>query len=129
MKIYKSKIDWWLVVVVFTPFLFGVYQAVREQRYGLGFLFLAILVLIYYYFKSMKYVIKDTILQVGNVKIEISTIRKVYKTNSILSSPALSLDRIAVCYNNYDEIIISPKNKENFINDLVLQNPEIVVVL
>ena len=62
-----------------------------------------------------------------HTKIEISTIRKIYRTNNPLSSPALSLDRIAVVYNKFDEILISPKERNEFINELLKINPSIEV--
>jgi hypothetical protein len=62
-----------------------------------------------------------------NDRIDISKIRKIEKTSSILSSPALSLDRIAVRYNKFDEVYISPKEKQNFLNDLLQINPNIEV--
>ena len=62
-----------------------------------------------------------------NDKIEILKIRKIEKTNSILSSPALSLDRIAIFYNKYDEVYISPKDRDNFIKDLLEINPTIEI--
>jgi Bacterial PH domain len=44
-----------------------------------------------------------------------------------LSSPAASLDRIAIVYNKYDEIYISPKNREDFIKELLKINSDIIV--
>ena len=64
-----------------------------------------------------------------NAKIEISTIRKIEKSNSILSSPALSMDRIAVRYNKYDEIYLSPKEKQLFIDELVKRNSAIEILI
>lgn len=43
----------------------------------------------------------------------------------MLSSPALSLDRLEVFYNKFDSVIISPQNKEDFIVALQNINPAI----
>lgn len=43
--------------------------------------------------------------------IKINDVYRIEKTNSILSSPALSLDRIEIFYGNQNSIIISPKEK------------------
>jgi len=39
----------------------------------------------------------------------------------------LSLDRIAIVYNTYDEVLISPQNKKEFIEELLRINPYIQV--
>ena len=85
---------------------------------------------IFFISKSTRYIIEENQLIVKcmfivNNKIDISKIKKIEKTNSILSSPALSLDRIAIKFNKYDEVYISPKEKQSFVNDLLKINPEI----
>ena len=62
-----------------------------------------------------------------NERIDISKIRKIEKTNSILSSPALSLDRIAIKFNKFDEVYISPKEKQAFVDELLNVNPDIEI--
>jgi len=65
-------------------------------------------------------------------KIEIANIRKVehwnkwYVTSFI--KPALGNDGFIIHYNKFDDIFISPKNKEDFIAALRKINPEIEVV-
>ncbi len=81
---------------------------------------------------STKYIVEGNQLIIKcmfivNERIDIAKIRKIEKTNSILSSPALSLDRIAVRYNKFDEVYISPKEKQSFLNDLLQINPNIEV--
>lgn len=62
-------------------------------------------------------------------KIDISQIRKIQKTRNIISSPASSMDRLEVYYNQYDSLIISPKNKHDFVEQLSSINPKIEVDL
>ncbi|MDB5032140.1 MAG: hypothetical protein JWP71_2861 [Mucilaginibacter sp.] len=62
-----------------------------------------------------------------NQTIVINTIKKIATTNSFLSSPALSLDRLEVFYNTYDSVVISPKDKAGFIASLKAVNPQIEV--
>jgi hypothetical protein len=64
---------------------------------------------------------------IWNTKIEIKSIRKIYRTNNPLSSPALSLDRLAIVYNKFDEILISPKERNEFIDELLKINPSIEI--
>ncbi len=60
-----------------------------------------------------------------NILIDINTIRKIETTKSVLSSPALSLDRLEVFYNKYDSVMISPQNKDAFVAQLQNINPTI----
>lgn len=127
MKVYKSKVDWWLMVVVYGVFIYPIYDGIRSKEYLLSAFFLVIFSLISLLFYSIQYKIDGENLIIWRTKIDIKTIRKVYKTNNPLSSPALSLDRIAVVYNKYDEILISPKERKQFIQELLKINPAIEV--
>lgn len=131
MKIYKSKIDWWLGIVFLYPLFLGI-QSIIEGKW-IGFLlFFGVLFFIWFISKTTSYTIKEDELQVKsmfvvNQKIEISKIRKIEKSNSILSSPALSFDRIVIRFNKYDDIYISPKQKLAFIDELLSINSSIEV--
>ena len=59
--------------------------------------------------------------------IEVSSIRQITKTYNSLGSPALSLDRLAINYNQYDSVMISPKDKSEFVEYLQRMNPAIEV--
>lgn len=63
-----------------------------------------------------------------HITINISTITKIVPTRSILSAPAVSLDRLEVFYNKYDSVVISPEDKEGFIAALKDINEKIVTV-
>jgi hypothetical protein len=57
--------------------------------------------------------------------ISINEIKEISRTNSILSSPAPSFDRIEIEYGEFGSVIISPKNKLSFSRELVKLNPKI----
>lgn len=61
--------------------------------------------------------------------IKIDSITKIKETNNPLSAPATSLDRVAIYYSKSGFIMISPKNKSEFINKLMEKNPCIEVKL
>jgi hypothetical protein len=131
MKIYKSKVDWWLGLVLVYPIFRSVASIVEGEWIGYIGIVLCLLFIVFIS-KSTRYIISENHLIVKcmfivNDKIEISKIRKIEKTNSILSSPALSLDRIAIKFNKYDEVYISPKERQNFLVDLLQINPNIEV--
>ncbi|MGR3764415.1 PH domain-containing protein [Rossellomorea sp. NS-SX7] len=62
-------------------------------------------------------------------KIHIHTIRAVEASNNPISSPALSLDRLKITYNQRNTVFISPKEKQEFINEILKINPNIRVDL
>lgn len=129
MKVFKSKIDWWFGLILVYPIFLSI-KAMLEGEW-LGLLGLAAVVgFILILSKTTQYIIDENQLIVKstwivNERIDISKITKVEKSNSILSSPALSLDRLLVRYNKYDEVLISPKEKKEFIDELLKINPTI----
>jgi hypothetical protein len=52
-------------------------------------------------------------------KIPIRSITKIESTRTLLSAPALSLNRLLLKYNRYDQIIISPQYRMSFIAELL----------
>ena len=131
MKVYKSKIDWWLGLILVYPIFRSIVSVIDGEWIGY-FGILMNLLFIVLVSKSTKYIITDNQLTIKCLfivsnKIDISKIRKIEKTKSILSSPALSLDRIAVKFNKYDEVYISPKEKQLFVDELLKINSEIEV--
>jgi hypothetical protein len=131
MRMYKSKIDWWLGLPLLYPVFLSVSSMIEGKWIGyIGILFWILFIV--FVSKSTRYIIAENQLIVKcmfivNDRIDISKIRKIEKTSSILSSPALSLDRIAIKFNKFDEVYISPKEKQNFLTDLLQINPDIEV--
>lgn len=81
---------------------------------------------------NTRYTITETHLMIKSrvlvrQKIEIESIREIENTSTILSSPALSFDRIVIRYGIYDETVISPKDKTVFCKLLKDRNHSIVV--
>jgi hypothetical protein len=127
MKIYKSKVDWWLVLLVAGIFGYPIMDGILMHDYFLSVLFSGILLVFFLLSKTVTYKIEGENLIIWHTKIEIKSIRKIYRTNNPLSSPALSLDRLAIVYNKFDEILISPKERNEFIDELLKINPSIEI--
>ena len=53
-----------------------------------------------------------------NWTIKLADIRKIESSRSVLSSPALSLDRLKIEYEPGKVILVSPKDKEAFVKAL-----------
>jgi hypothetical protein len=86
-----------------------------------------------YILTTIHYIINgnDLIIRSGfivNTTIKIDTIKKIKETHNPLSSPAASLDRLAIHYGKSGFIMVSPKNKMDFIKDLTAINTKIEVV-
>lgn len=87
---------------------------------------------IVYTFNNTKYTIDGSVLHVKcgflyKKDIEIQSIKKIEESRSLLSSPAASMDRLEILFNQYDSILISPKEKHEFIYELLKINPAIEV--
>lgn len=92
----------------------------------LHFLFLFMLANIKYVITESQLIIDQSLGKWGKEVIDISTIKSIEPTHTILSAPASSLDRLRISYNKYDEVVISPRRKEEFIRQLQSINPQIV---
>lgn len=62
-------------------------------------------------------------------KIDIMTIISIRKTRNPLSSPALSLNRLEIRYGKWNTILISPKNVDQFCENLRKVNSKIDINL
>ena len=92
----------------------------------LHFLLLFMLANIKYVITESQLIIDQSLGKWGKEVIDISTIKSIEPTHTILSAPASSLDRLRISYNKYDEVVISPRRKEEFIRQLQSINPQIV---
>jgi hypothetical protein len=134
MKRYESKIGWGLVffiagVIVSTSLVL----IVNQVWVGLA-INLALTGFIVHMFTTTYYVIEGDVLQVKcgfliNMRIAISSVCKITETSNPLGSPATSLDRVAIYYNKWDVVMISPKDKIDFIRHITEINSKIEVVL
>lgn len=131
MKIYKSKVDWLFFLPLAYPIFLCVSGFVRGH-YLISVITLIILVLIGLMIQKTEYTLSEGILNVKsgflvNKEIEVKTIRKIEHSKSIISAPALSRDRLLLIYNKFDDILISPNEKQEFIDELLKINPNIEV--
>ncbi|SFC44743.1 PH domain-containing protein [Flexibacter flexilis DSM 6793] len=132
-KIYKSKIG--LELVIFLVSVFGTVLAITVSQkpswIGIVILLPVILFVVQmlmttdYTIDSDKLTIKCGFLY--NKSIDIKTITKIMETNNPLSSPAASLDRLEINYGKFESVLISPKQKSEFINDIKELNPSVEV--
>lgn len=135
IKKFPSKVSYGLLVTVFivffTPlFLNYIYCGVSKNMILMSLFLILIFSLIMYMFLNTEYTIETYQLKIrcGFFKykpIAISDIKEIKKSSNIISSPAASFDRIEIKYGKFDEIIISPKHKNQFAECLTNLNPKI----
>jgi type II secretory pathway component PulF len=131
VKTYKSKLGIGLIIPII-PFLITLINSLNQKSWVLVIICIIFLSLLLHLFFTTKYIISQENLNIKssffyNLNIDIKTIRKVSETNNILSSPATSIDRLEIFYNKFDSILVSPKEKKEFIKHLITINQNIEV--
>ena len=135
MKKFQSSISYWLFIPVLIVLFCYLTTTIIEKDWFSSIIALALNLLVWSIVSKTYYEIVGSELKIVsgfiiNKKIQIKNISKIVKTNSLLSSPALSLTgRLEVFYNKYDSVIISPKEREEFISALKSINYEIEIKL
>lgn len=129
---FRSKIDWWLLlifVVITANIIFKTYQEVHHSSISTNFshlmIYSLVILVIWLPIFSTYYVVETNILVIKSLifrwKINIDDIIQIEPTHNPLSSPALSLDRLKISYmknGRIAKVMISPKDKEGFLNTL-----------
>lgn len=135
MKVYKSKFGY--SILIFITLIFGIIASTLlfnntplKEFLPLGGIFLLIYAFYFHLTFTTQYIIDGGILIVKcgflyHKQYDITKIKSISKTSNLIKSPAPSVDRIELTYGKYDAIIISPKDKISFANELIRINPEI----
>lgn len=125
MEEFSSKIDTWLLIVLVVTIVVSVGAAFLSLSKGgvTGYLSAFVVaslgaVLPAWLLLSTKYTIVDEELFVRSGplswSIPMASISSVQDTRNSRSSPALSLDRLRINYDNGKSIMVSPKDKKKF---------------
>ena len=133
-----SKINFFIplfpaVLVSLIAFLSG--DAIEMVLAPIGILILLLSVLITVTFFTTYYEIQENLLVVSmffyKTKIKISEIKTIKYSNSIIKTnfykPGFHHRGIEIVYHKYDDIFISPNNRDQFIEQLIEQNPTIEI--
>lgn len=133
-----SKINFFIplfpvVLVSLIAFLSG--DSIEMVLAPIGILILLLSVLISVTFFTTYYEIQENLLVVSmcfyKTKIKISEIKTIKYSNSIIKTnfykPGFHHRGIEIVYHKYDDIFISPNNRDQFIEQLIEQNPTIEI--
>ena len=115
---------------VFLISVFGVIRFLTEGFHLLSDLItLSIIIFTLWLWFDTGYRIEDGTIEIRSgplkQKIHIQDIYKISKEKSLLSAPALAMDRIVLHYGHYEMVHLAPEREEEFINLLLEINPNI----
>lgn len=127
--IYRSKVDVWLLVVLAFAALAALYSAGQTMAAGTtAAIMVALLVAVVgaglpiWLLLSTRYTLLTShlLVQSGPFKwlLPLADIKSITPSHNPLSSPALSLDRLRIDYGNGRVLLISPRDKEQFLHDI-----------
>jgi hypothetical protein len=132
MTKYTSKIDLILLLPLIFIFGGGIAFAIYLQVWIPLIIMLITSFFVAHVFSTTYYIVDSSILTIRssyliNMRIDIGNIKEIVETRDAISSPALSFDRLYIKYKEKSDIIVSPKDKEGFIKELLLLNPKIII--
>jgi hypothetical protein len=137
--VFPSKVDAWLLWVVrlamLLPVAISVTVAVTQGEAAAALPAVSIVLLAYLFvewiFRSTYYMVDQDYLRIRSGpfrwRVPIMEIESIVPSRSALSSPALSLDRLRVNYAGGRWILVSPSDRDWFINALRSVNAAIQV--
>ena len=130
MTTYKSKHEFVLIIpLVIILGVFGLIMALNKVWPGL-FIMIVIASIVAHMFLTTYYQIDGRALKIKsgflfNKTVAIDSIRKITAAKSPLSSASATPGRLEINYNKSDSIIISPKDKAGFLDEIKKINPGI----
>ena len=122
-KTYPSAISWWLWIPIYS-LIIGKGVIVGLEGNTLNCVFhLSIAVIIYFLVMRMRYVLSNDQLKIYigpflYSTIELISIYNMMLSYSPMSAPASSLKRLAIYYGQSGYVLISPKNREEFMDEV-----------
>jgi hypothetical protein len=133
--IFRSKVDRWLLALVAVPLALSVGATVSALLAHPPFeavlliVGLEVLVLLFvsWTFRSTYYLVSDreVVARSGlfRWRIEIATIESIRPSRNPASSPAMSLDRLEVRYGHGRTLLVSPADRIDFLDAIVVRSP------
>ena len=134
MKVYKSKIGTGILSFIIL-IIGGTTIPMIYYKMWIGVIInLLVSLFIWHLFSTTYYAIKENVLIIKSgflfsESIKIDKIRKISESRNPISSPANSLDRLEIIYEERNSILISPKEKIDFLETLKVINPKIEITL
>lgn len=130
--IFKSKLSPFSLIIFFMILVMGILLLTKGSISGFIILSLLLIFFIYLYTSTQYIITNDDRLIVNcgflvHEEMHIKSIHSITSTRTLLAAPAFSFDRIIISDNLFHSVVISPVNKEDFLQKLLMINPEIVI--
>lgn len=130
-RTFKSKVGWWYYAALAYLVICLILAIWQKNGIAIVVMFIANMTLIQLMLKT-EYVVADGVLYIKCwimpvKKISVTKIKTIKETRNPLSSYALSLDRLKIEYEK-TFTVISPDNKQDFVNELRKYNPDIIYI-
>ena len=130
--VFRSKIDLWLMILLLAVVLSITLPLFWKFDWVNLIIDIPVILLFYDLFRNTKYVIEGSRLVVKGGFLLCSTydilsIRSILPTRTLLSAPALSMDRMKIELKGGDVVVVSPSRKREFVEELLKVNPGIEV--
>ncbi|WP_166242931.1 PH domain-containing protein [Paenibacillus turpanensis] len=135
---FQSRKDWWLTFILWGSMLLligigGFTLFAGEFHLSKIFVVFPLMIVfpifMLWMWLTTFYVIDDShlLIRYGPFKknIPLSAIVSVKNTTNPSSSPALSLQRLEIAYNRYDSVLVSPQNRDQFLELLSKRCPNV----
>ncbi len=132
-KTYKSKIGLELLLPVVLVLGTVLLLSLAEEPAWAGVaILMPVILFVMHLFLTTCYTIEGDQLLIKSgflfrKTVPIPSIRKIRETNNPLSAPATSLDRLEIVFGKYESVLISPKQKLEFIQHIQTINPAVEV--
>ena len=130
-KIYRSRVSVGLCVFVYGLILICFCPMFFDFNWGVFTMLVLVLFFVTWLLLGIRYVIDGDELIVKHLitnRFDIKKLMSIKRSQSLLSSPAASLDRIELRFSKPRlSLLISPRNQKEVIHDLITVNPNIEV--
>jgi hypothetical protein len=132
MKYYRSAISPILATVIGLSWILLLVMNILSKDILAMLLLSSVGLFFTYMYLSTTYTIGEGELHVRSgfvlkERIEITKITRISRATDFLAAPAFSFDRLVIRYGNNRSILISPKGRKAFLDDLVTINPAIAI--
>jgi predicted membrane channel-forming protein YqfA (hemolysin III family) len=128
--IFKSKLSPFSLIIFLIVLVMGILLLTEGNFFG-SIIICLLLVFFIYLYKSTEYIITTDDRLIVNCgfliheEMDIKSILRISATRSILAAPAFSFDRMIISSGLFHSVVISPVNKDLFLQKLLMINPDI----
>ena len=132
MKVYPSRVSVFMTCFIMLMMGYTGYVVYKSGDIvpvivlALAFLFvLSIMLTIRYYVDPETKTLKIKVCGLPSGTVDLTQVKRIYKSNSILSAPAASLSRICLDIKSGPDVLVSPRYQQDFLEEIKKINPEI----